>query len=356
MSRVSIATLRLVSFDPNRSELAFAKSLCKVLAVAAGCYVAQRIAIAISASALQFTVGWLPSAILVGVLLYAPRNTWWLNIAAAGAGITLALAGESSFATLLTQAAIGIGCCATLAYLLCRFSPAAIQLNQITKESNSRIEDLAAKLLAAQEAERARIARELHDGVSQQVAALSISLSNLKRKVSASDAELLKDLSGLQQHAMQLAEDLRNLSHDLHPAVLRHSGLVPALKQCCDDLRRDSGLDVEFLPECPFPVSSKASVETSHCLYRVAQEALRNISRHACAQRVHVSLGNDRKYMRLCIRDDGRGFDVQATRSSSGLGLISIDERVRLARGTLTIESGPRIGTEIRVQVPRSLR
>ncbi len=140
---------------------------------------------------------------------------------------------------------------------------------------------MAGRLIYAQEEERTRIARELHDDVGQRVASLSIGLSSLKRRVPNPDDTARSELSGLQQQVVGLAKDLRDLSHELHPGALEHVGLLEALRGRCDEINGDFGtrVDVEVADGW-----SKVTDDIELCLYRVAQEALRNITKHAHAR------------------------------------------------------------------------
>ena len=218
------------------------------------------------------------------------------------------------------------------------------------KESYDRIQDLAGRLITAQEAERSRIAGDLHDDVNQQLAGLSIALSNVKRRLQNSgDADVQEELTRLQQRTIDLADVIRNLSHELHPGVLQHAGLVAALKGHCAEVGRQHAIEVTLsavdgLDGIPQDVAL--------CLYRVAQEALRNIAAHAGARKAQVTLRSTEEGLELVIADDGQGFDLAEARRLGGLGLISLDERVRLIGGSLTINTEPQRGTEVRVQVP----
>lgn len=219
------------------------------------------------------------------------------------------------------------------------------------KASHREIQSLAGRLIVAQEAERTRIARDLHDDVSQQLAALSIALSTLKRRVGATAGgmDIQGELALLLQRTSALAENVRNLSHDLHPGVLRHAGLVAALAGHCADLRRQHSLDVTFHTEGDV---DSVDPETALCLYRVAQEALRNVVSHAAAAHAEVRLTRESNGIQVTISDDGQGFDARARERRQGLGLTSIQERVRLAGGTVTILSEAKKGTRVRVEIP----
>ena len=220
--------------------------------------------------------------------------------------------------------------------------------------SNREIQHLAGRLIEAQDAERARIARDLHDDVSQQLAGLSIALSSLKHRMEEAQVgeELRADLRAFHQRTATLAQDVRHLSHDLHPTVLRHGGLVAALTAYCAELQRSHGPVLACDAE-----GDLASIdsEAALCLYRIAQEALRNVVAHSGASRADVRLLRSGDHAEMTIADDGKGFDVaRSLERGKGLGLVSIRERVRLAGGTVSFEADGKQGTRVRVRIPVS--
>jgi signal transduction histidine kinase len=217
------------------------------------------------------------------------------------------------------------------------------------RRSNAQIQSLAGRLITAQEAERAHIARELHDDISQQLAALSIAFSGLKRRLPSQAAEAQQEVVHLQQQTIALSEAIRHLSHELHPGVLQHARLVAALQEDCAKFGGQQGIDVTFHADAGL---EELPADVALCLYRVAQEALRNMVQHAGACQAEVALTRSDDILELRIADDGQGFDLTAARRRGGLGLISIDERVRLVQGGVHIVTEPRRGTELRVRVP----
>jgi PAS domain S-box-containing protein len=213
-----------------------------------------------------------------------------------------------------------------------------------------RIQDLVGKLITAQEAERSHIAGELHEDVNQQLAALSIALSNVKRRLDdRQDVTVRDELGRLQQRVIDLADMIRNLSQELHPGALQHAGLAATLRGHCAEVGRQHPIAVTFsaadgLDGIPQDVAL--------CLYRVTQEMLRNIATQAGATKAQVTLRSTEEGLELVIADDGKGFSLTEARALGGLGLISLDERVRLVGGSLEINTEPQRGTEVRVQVP----
>jgi two-component system sensor histidine kinase UhpB len=218
--------------------------------------------------------------------------------------------------------------------------------------SHREIQHLAGRLIEAQDAERARVARDLHDDVSQQLAGVSIALSGLKHRMEESQVseELKAGLRALHQRTATLAQNVRHLSHDLHPTVLRHGGLVVALTSHCGELERSHGTTLTCSAEGDF---ASVDPEVALCLYRIAQEALRNVIAHAGASRADVRLLRSGDHAEMTIADDGQGFDVERSlERGKGLGLVSIRERVRLVGGTVTFEADKEKGTRVRVDVP----
>jgi two-component system sensor histidine kinase UhpB len=218
------------------------------------------------------------------------------------------------------------------------------------KDLLERLQRLSALLISAQDKERARIARDLHDDLSQQLAGVSISLSGLRRHIGAGAHG--EELASIQQRVVALSEAVRSLSHDLHPDVLKHAGLARALSARCAELSRSQAIVATCTAEGDF---ESVDSETRHCLYRVAQEALHNVVKHAGARHVEVRLVRTGDAVEVSIADDGQGFDVAtARRSPGGLGLLSINERVRLAGGTLSVLTEAGKGTQIRVRLPHA--
>jgi signal transduction histidine kinase len=211
-------------------------------------------------------------------------------------------------------------------------------------------QDLAGRLITAQEAERTRIARDLHDDASQEVAGLAMSLSLLKARVSraSADGDVAEALTDLQEKTVAIGENLRTLSHELHPGVLQHAGVVAALRSYSTEFERRQGIRTRF--EAVDALRDLAP-EVALCLYRVGQEALTNAGRHSGADEVVVTLDRPPGCVQLSVRDNGRGFHVE-NREGRGLGLRSIDERVRLRGGWAQVTSSPGHGTMVLVCLP----
>ena len=210
------------------------------------------------------------------------------------------------------------------------------------------IRDLAGQLINAQEEERRRIARELHDDFSQRLALLSVEME-LFGSPAAGGSESLPKLSEMATRVKDLSTEVHRMAYELHPAKLDQLGLVSAARGFCRDLSRQSGVRIDFEPGA-FPRNLPADLAL--CFYRVIQESLHNVVRHSGAKEARVELRAEADRVCLVVADSGRGFDVERRRREGGLGLSSMQERIRLIHGTLTVKSDPGRGTRIEVCAP----
>lgn len=201
-------------------------------------------------------------------------------------------------------------------------------------------------LIQAQEEDRRRISEELHDNLCQKVALLSMAAGRLE---SAQQPEPLQDLvRGLRGGLEDLAETVRSISHRLHPSTPERLGLESSLRYCCAEFEQHAGIRVRFLSR---QVTREVPGAIALCLYRVLQEALMNVWKHAKTPHCAVIVQNTAKFVRLAICDRGAGF-APARDPRRGLGLVTMKERVRLLGGELTISSVPQKGTQIDVRIP----
>jgi len=217
--------------------------------------------------------------------------------------------------------------------------------NARLEQSESSLRRLSGKLITAQEEERRRIARELHDDLNQQVANLGISLSGIRRGVPDYMEGMRGDIASVQKRLMTLSDGLRQISHELHPGMLELFGLVATLQAHCHEFSGVASLPIEFETNCDEMLPTYASL----CLYRVAQEAIRNAAKHSEANKVRVFLRRAGPEIRLVVSDDGIGFDGEEALRRGGLGLRSIEERVRLIGGEFELISHPGEGTTLTV-------
>ena len=231
-------------------------------------------------------------------------------------------------------------------------SQALSDSQQKLHQSHNQIRKLLGRLIDVQEAERRRISRELHDDLNQKIATLSMSISRVKRKVPMQDGELIGELDRLRETANGLTNEVRRLSHQLHPAVLEHLGLVTALESYIASFTDEERIDVQLTADIG---DERIPFQASICLYRVAVEGLRNVARHSGAESAAVSLKRASDGLELMVSDSGRGFDVETFTQTGGLGLISVEERLRLLQGSCEIRSAPEHGTTLVARVPLTL-
>jgi PAS domain S-box-containing protein len=213
----------------------------------------------------------------------------------------------------------------------------------------AEIRALSARLINAQEEERKRLSRELHDDLSQQIAALSIGIGNMKRGLPADQTTSRAHSDRIQQKLVDLSESVRRMSHELHPSVLQHSGLAPALRGYCREFQELSAIRIAVSTAGDLSALRPA---VALCVFRVAQEALRNVSKHAQVAEAQVELVHTGQEIRLTVFDAGVGFATGEAPREAGLGLVSIRERVRLVNGTVDLDSAPGRGTRLTIHIP----
>ena len=215
--------------------------------------------------------------------------------------------------------------------------------------SQIELRKLTGRLLQAHEDESRRIARELHDDLGQGLALLTVELDLLRQKPPQPSDGLGTRLQKLLAHVKQLSSSVHDMSHQLHPSKLEQLGLVAAIGGLCKELTASHGLAVSFTDR---EVPTVIAPDTAVCLYRIAQEALRNTVKHSGAQHAEVTLSGTASTISLGIVDDGVGFDPRRAQGKGGLGLVSMRERVLQLGGELTIDSQRSGGTRLHVSVP----
>ena len=231
-----------------------------------------------------------------------------------------------------------------------------LERNQVLLEQNqellerhqAEIRALNEQLIKGQEAERMRISGELHDSVLQQITSLTLRLGKVRNQVS-SDSEAKATVSGLQQELIKIGTDIRQISHELHPALLQESGLPAALSSYCEEFGKVRGLTVT----CETDASvEELSPGAALCLYRIAQEALGNAAKYSAAKKVDVRLTRSNGTVCLSVSDDGVGCALDQLGKSGGLGVINMRERALQLRGTFEFKSEPGHGTTVKAEVP----
>jgi len=205
------------------------------------------------------------------------------------------------------------------------------------------------RLIEAQESERAWIARELHDDINQRIALLAVNLDCLKQELPRMAPATSRRLEQIGAGLAELSSDIQTLSHRLHSSKLEYLGVVAAASSFCGELSEKHGVQIDFHPEA---IPKSLPREIALCLFRVLQEALQNATKHSGSRHFEVFLRGVANEIQLSVRDSGVGFDPQKLLQRHGLGLTSMNERLRLVHGELSIDSRPGRGTLIRATVP----
>ena len=216
------------------------------------------------------------------------------------------------------------------------------------KRTEEALQEVSGRLIAAQEEERSRVARELHDDLSQKMALLSIELEQLAREPQETISWRSR-FRRLRKQAQEIAMDIHRLSYKLHPSKLDHLGLEAAVKSLCKQPSERRNLRIEY-EQTGFPAT--LSKDVTLCAFRVVQEALRNCVKHSGAQTVQVVLEKTDDVLKFSISDDGCGFDAKSDATKKGLGFVSMKERLHLVGGEIQIHSRPLRGTYITASIP----
>jgi two-component system, NarL family, sensor kinase len=217
----------------------------------------------------------------------------------------------------------------------------------VTDLQSKSIQDFARRLMRAQEDERRIISREIHDDVGNRLALVSLSLRKIMQR--SSDIATANELDKVLESITDLSGILRNLSHGLDPAPLRHLGIRAALKSLLDGFQQTYGvhMDVVIPPEMP-----RLADEAELCIFRITQESLQNIVKHSGADKIKIVLAQTSRQTRLTVSDRGQGFLRSAVSRKGGLGLLSMEERALSIGGRLTVNSAPGKGTEVCLTIP----
>ena len=218
------------------------------------------------------------------------------------------------------------------------------------KLAEAALASVSRRLIDAQEQERCRIARELHDDIGQRLALLAVNLARIQQNPSNS-SELADRMGEVQKLTSEIAVDIQSLSHELHSSRLQYLGLVAAMTGFCQEFGEQQKVEIDVkIRDVPGPLPPDISL----CFFRVLQEALNNAAKHSGVQYFEVELWETPDEIHLAVSDSGSGFDPDAVKTSQGLGLISMEERLKLLNGTLSIESQLQRGTTIHARAPFS--
>jgi signal transduction histidine kinase len=224
-----------------------------------------------------------------------------------------------------------------------------MQTEASLESSRQELQKLAFQLLRVQEEERRRISRDLHDDINQRLALLVMDIEAIERQLSFQPGQVGQAVRAIQDRVVELSDVVRHLAYQLHPSILDDLGLPIALQRLVDDFTARSNIRGSFGHN---NIPATVPQEIATCFYRVTQESLNNVARHAEASQVEVELTGSRSELRVTITDDGVGFDSEQPRNGShGLGLLGMKERVALVRGALHVASSVGKGTRVQLVV-----
>lgn len=218
------------------------------------------------------------------------------------------------------------------------------------RQTEHQLRSLTIQLMTAQEEERRRISRELHDDINQRLALLAIEMGRLETNFPILLGAARQAFQSLAQQLAAISDDVRQIAYQLHPSILDDLGLSAALEQLANAFSANTGIKTIVVQE---DFGESLPHDIASCLYRIVQESLTNVRKHANASRVELELTCDGQDITLCIRDSGVGFDLERVRNDHrGLGLVNMRERVQSVHGCLEIQAEPGQGTRILVQIP----
>ena len=217
------------------------------------------------------------------------------------------------------------------------------------KLAQQALEKVNGQLIEAQEKERSRIARDLHDDICQRLALLSMEIEQANRSSNGSAMTPKERLEEIRRHCSEIAGDVQSLSHQLHSSRLDYLGIVAAIRGFCSEFSKQHEVSIEFTDQS---VPGNLPKDVSLCLFRVAQEALHNALKYSGVGQFTVEIRGMTDEIKLVVRDAGAGFDVEEAKNNRGLGLVSMQERVHLVHGRFSVESQPGMGTTILAVVP----
>lgn len=223
---------------------------------------------------------------------------------------------------------------------------ADITERKLAEEALSKV---GGRLIEAHEEERSRIARDLHDDIGQRLALLVNDIDGLNKDLPNSAVQARNRIQEQLKRVHEIAADVQAISHRLHSSKLRYLGIAAAAKSFCQELSDQQKVVIDFTHA---DIPPAVPEEISLCLFRVMQEALQNAVKHSGVRNFEVELRGAPDGIHLTVRDAGLGFDPEVVMNNRGLGLISMQERVNLVKGTLSIDSWPELGTTIHVRVP----
>jgi signal transduction histidine kinase len=209
--------------------------------------------------------------------------------------------------------------------------------------------ELAGRLMSAQEAERTRIARELHDGIGQEISLLIMQMQKASESISLDPDRYYPELDKVSSKLAAIGTHVSHLSHQLHSSELEYLGLTAAITKLCREFSEQ--YPIKITCDCK-GIPAELHSDISLSILRIVQESLHNVAKHSGAKTVQVEVNGTKEELTLLVRDDGTGFDIPESNTASGLGLLSMKERIYLVGGEFAIETAPGVGTSIQARVP----
>jgi PAS domain S-box-containing protein len=222
-----------------------------------------------------------------------------------------------------------------------------------SKLAEEALASMGRRVSEAEERERRRIAQNLHENIGQRLTLLAIEIEQLKTEPLNETVEMLGRLDAISKQTLRILTDVKTSAHELHSPRLEYLGIAAVMRSFCEEFGQRKGVEIDFKGH---DVPSSVPPDISLCLFRVLQEALYNAVKHSGARHFEVRLWTLSDDIHLTFSDSGAGFDPEAARNSGGLGLLGMEERLKLLKGTVSIESRPQRGTTIHVRVPLTSR
>lgn len=224
-------------------------------------------------------------------------------------------------------------------------------ISKVRKQVGATLSSVSHRVLEAEERERSRMARNLHEDIGQRLALLAIEIEQLKTYRPIETVEMPSRIDAVSEHTLEILADVKTLAHELYSPRLEYLGIAAVMRSFCKEYADRERVEIDFSSgDLPSPVPPDISL----CLFRILQEALHNAVKHSRVRQVEVKLLGTKDTIHLTVCDSGVGFDPEVAQKSSGLGLDSMRERLKLVKGIFSIESHPQRGTRIRAEVPLS--
>jgi PAS domain S-box-containing protein len=223
------------------------------------------------------------------------------------------------------------------------------QVEDTLRLNEQNLSELTGRIIHTQEEELRRLSRELHDDLTQRLAALALDAALIEKQLNPLDHQAVQALKAMRANLTDLADDVHDLSRQLHPSIIEDLGLVQAVQAECNTFSKKTGIDLSFMhTDLPDSIPQHQAL----CLYRIIQEGLQNIAKHSRATVASIILQGIPDGIRLLIQDKGIGFDLKKAKQNAGIGLSSMRERARHVNGTIAVASTPGKGTEIQIFIP----